>query len=31
MSLGFAIFLIIMGYIVADVANNIKNNNNTRK
>ena len=31
MSLGFAIFLIIMGYIVADVANNIKNNNNKRQ
>ena len=26
-----AIFLIIMGYIVADVVSNIKNNNNTRK
>ena len=27
MSLGFAIFLIFFGYIIADVANNIKNNN----
>ena len=25
------IFLLIMGYIVYDVAENIKNNNNTRK
>ena len=25
------IFLLIMGYIVCDVAENIKNNNNTRK